>query len=380
MLFRKRIVLDASQRGLKFVRGQLTEVLQPGTHWHWTFARDVRIEVLSLGQGEFNLAQADVLFQANRECLSAVVEQVDIGIHELGLIYREGRLFAVLAPGSRRFYWRQPWNFEVKRQSIAEDFRIPADLLSLLIQPQNAKLLTELSSSIILKEVPEHHLGLLMVNGKVDEPLNPGLYGFWKLGRMLNIETLDLRALAMDVQGQEILSRDKVSLRVNLAAEVQVQDALTLRRQSTDWKDAVYRTLQFGLREAIGTRTLDQLLANKGELDGAIRQYAEPRLDSLGIRLVNVGIKDIILPGEMKALLNQVVEAEKQAQANLIKRREETAATRNLLNTAKLLEENPVLMRLKELEALEKVTEKIGQLTVFGGLDGVMKQLVSLRA
>ncbi|AVP99797.1 stomatin/prohibitin-family membrane protease subunit [Ahniella affigens] len=352
----------------------------PGTHWLWTFQKDVRIEVLNLGVGEFNLAQADTLYLANRGLLAPVIEQVDIGNQELGLVYREGRLFAVLPPGARRYYWRAPWQFEVKRQSIADDFRIPADLIALLIQPQHAKLLAEVTSNLILKEVPEHHLGLLLVNGKVETPLNPGLYGFWKLGRMLAIETIDLRSLALDVQGQEILSRDKVSLRVNLAAEVRVQDPMLMRRQATDWKDAVYRTLQFGLREAVGTRTLDQMLGNKGELDGAIRAYAEPRLASIGVGLVNAGIKDVILPGEMKVLLNQVVEAEKQAQANVIKRREETAATRNLLNTARMLEENPVLMRLKELEALEKVTEKIGQLTVFGGLDGVMKQLVSLRA
>lgn len=380
MLFRKRIVLDVTQRGLKFVRGQLTEVMMPGTHWLWTFQKDVRIEVLNLGVGEFNLAQADTLYLANRGLLAPVIEQVDIGNQELGLVYREGRLFAVLPPGARRYYWHAPWQFEVKRQSIADDFRIPTDLIALLIQPQHAKLLAEVTSNLILKEVPEHHLGLLLVNGKVETPLNPGLYGFWKLGRMLAIETIDLRSLALDVQGQEILSRDKVSLRVNLAAEVRVQDPMLMRRQASDWKDAVYRTLQFGLREAVGTRTLDQMLGNKGELDGAIRAYAEPRLASIGVGLVNAGIKDVILPGEMKVLLNQVVEAEKQAQANVIKRREETAATRNLLNTARMLEENPVLMRLKELEALEKVTEKIGQLTVFGGLEGVMKQLVSLRA
>lgn len=380
MLFRKRIVIDVTQRGLKFVRGQLKEVLMPGTHWVYSFKRDVRIDRLNVCFGEFNVAEADALFQSHQSVLAPFVEQVDIGNQELGLVYRDGRLFAVLPPGARRFYWRAPWQFEVKRQSIADDFRVPADLIGLLIQPQHAKLLAEVTGSLILKEVPEHHLGLLLVNGKVDEPLNPGLYGFWKLGRMLAIETVDLRSLALDVQGQEILSRDKVSLRVNLAAEVRVQDPMLMRRQASDWKDAVYRTLQFGLREAVGTRTLDQMLGNKGELDGAIRAYAEPRLESLGIGLVNAGIKDIILPGEMKALLNQVVEAEKQAQANLIKRREETAATRNLLNTARMLEENPVLMRLKELEALEKVTEKIGQLTVFGGLEGVMKQLVSLRA
>ncbi|MDJ0852098.1 MAG: slipin family protein, partial [Myxococcota bacterium] len=80
-----------------------------------------------------------------------------------------------------------------------------------------------------------------------------------------------------------------------------------------------------------------------------------------------------------KTILNQVVEAEKAAQANLIRRREETAATRSLHNTAKMLERSPVLLRLKELEALEKVTERIGHMTVYGGLDGVLQELVKIR-
>jgi len=97
-----------------------------------------------------------------------------------------------------------------------------------------------------------------------------------------------------------------------------------------------------------------------------------------GIALVSIGVKDVILPGDMKDILNQVVAAEKTAQANNIKRREETAATRWLLNTAKLMSDNPVLMRLKELEALEKVNAKVDGITVFGGMDGVMKELVKI--
>jgi regulator of protease activity HflC (stomatin/prohibitin superfamily) len=97
------------------------------------------------------------------------------------------------------------------------------------------------------------------------------------------------------------------------------------------------------------------------------------------MELLGVGVKDLILPGEMKDILNGVVQAEKTAQANVIRRREEANATRSLLNTAKLLEDSPVLLRLKELETLEKVTEKIDKLTVFGGLDGVLKQLVSIK-
>ena len=91
----------------------------------------------------------------------------------------------------------------------------------------------------------------------------------------------------------------------------------------------------------------------------------------------------MILPGDMRELINKVVEAEKVAQANLIRRREETAATRSLLNTAKLMEDNPTLMRLKELETLERITEKIGRIDVMAsngeGLDAVLDRLVHLK-
>ncbi|MFO1468360.1 MAG: SPFH domain-containing protein [Steroidobacteraceae bacterium] len=121
------------------------------------------------------------------------------------------------------------------------------------------------------------------------------------------------------------------------------------------------------------------MLAEKGALDREIAAAVAAKLESAGVAVRSVGVKDVILPGEMKTLLNQVVEAEKSAQANLIRRREETAATRSLLNTARLMDENPTLMRLKELETLEKVTEKIDKLTVFGGLEGVLKDVVRIQ-
>ena len=103
------------------------------------------------------------------------------------------------------------------------------------------------------------------------------------------------------------------------------------------------------------------------------------KVAEFGIQIRSVGVKDVILPGDMKDILNQVVEAEKVAQANVIKRREETAATRSLLNTARLMDDNPTLMRLKELEVLEKITEKVDKLTVFGGLEGVLKDTVKIK-
>ena len=91
---------------------------------------------------------------------------------------------------------------------------------------------------------------------------------------------------------------------------------------------------------------------------GVARELADmvrARAKALGVELIAVGIRDVILPGEMKDLMNKVTEAKKAAEANLIARREETATIRSQANTAKLLADNPTLMRLRELEVLEKV-------------------------
>jgi regulator of protease activity HflC (stomatin/prohibitin superfamily) len=129
----------------------------------------------------------------------------------------------------------------------------------------------------------------------------------------------------------------------------------------------------------VGTRTLDEILEDKRLIDEVVGGEIRRRVAGFGLEVESVGVKDIILPGEMKAILTKVVETEKAAQANVIRRREETAATRSLLNTAKMMEDNPTALRLKELETLEKVTEKIDKISVFGGLDGVLKDLVKIR-
>ena len=210
--------------------------------------------------------------------------------------------------------------------------------------------------------------------------LQPGLHAFWKFNRDLRVELVDLRMQALEVAGQEILTKDKVALRINLNAGVRFVDVLAAFAQQAKPLDYLYRELQFGLRAAVGTRTLDELLEDKGSIDRTSPSTSAPRRGPPAWKSTSVGVKDIILPGEMKTILARVVEAEKAAQANVIRRREETAATRSLLNTAKVMEDNPIALRLKELETLEKVTEKIDKISVFGGLDSVLKDLVKIRA
>lgn len=193
------------------------------------------------------------------------------------------------------------------------------------------------------------------------------------------MELVDLRLQAVEVSGQDIMTRDKVSLRLNLSATYRHTDVLRAFAQLQKPAEHLYRELQFALRAAVGTRTLDELLENKTVIDDVVTAHMATKLQPFGMVVESVGVKDIVLPGDMKTILTQVVQAEKQAQANVIRRREETAATRSLLNTAKVMEDNPVALRMKELETLERVAERIDKISVFGGLDQVLDGLVKMR-
>ena len=179
--------------------------------------------------------------------------------------------------------------------------------------------------------------------------------------------------------GQEVLTKDRIGIRANVTAVYRIADPAKAVSVAANLRDYLYKELQFALREAVGVRTLEEVLGDKQGINAAVAERLVPTLVEAGIELPSVGIKDIILPGDVRELMNRVIEAEKTAQANVIKRREETAATRSLLNTAKLMEDNPILLRLKELEALEKVSEKVGNVIVGSGMDGVLDDLVRIR-
>jgi regulator of protease activity HflC (stomatin/prohibitin superfamily) len=244
---------------------------------------------------------------------------------------------------------------------------------------QGFKSLVKGASGVYGVQVPAFHVAVLYVDGKLHGVLEPGVYAFWKFGRDLRADFVDMRLQALEVAGQEILTKDKVPLRVNLNAGYRVTDVVTAFAKQAKPMDFLYKELQFGLRVAVGTRTLDELLENKSVIDRVVAEHIMRRVEGFGIEVDSVGVKDIILPGDMKTILAKVVEADKVALANVIRRREETAATRSLLNTARVMEDNPTALRLKELETLEKVTEKIDRISVFGGLDAVLKDLVKIR-
>jgi regulator of protease activity HflC (stomatin/prohibitin superfamily) len=378
MLGYKRIVIAQHERGLYLKDRSVQRILEPGIYHLFDPLRRVSVEVYDLTVPEFQHPYVDVLVKEQSALCERYFQVIELGEYEVGLVYKDGRLNDVLPPATRQLYWKGPVEVQVEVLNIAEDFELPRAKVGLLAHARADSLPREGVNYLTVAEVADNHTGLLIVDGEVIKILKPGLYAYWKFNRRVVVEHVDLRLQAMEVQGQEILTKDKVTLRVNLAAQYQITDPVKARSDLVSFTDFLYRELQFALRQAISARTLDTLLGNKGELDQVVYDAVGQKVSAHGIDVRSVGIKDVILPGDMKDILNQVVKTEKAAQANVIKRREETAATRSLLNTARLMDENPTLLRLKELEVLEKVTEKVDKLTVFGGLDGVLKDTVRI--
>jgi len=191
---------------------------------------------------------------------------------------------------------------------------------------------------------------------------------------MAIVKSVDTRLLNMEVPGQEILTKDKAGIRVNFSAQYKVEDIHKAVIETKDFEKQLYTLLQLTLRGYLASLTLDQMLASKDAIGPYVVDTARESAKALGVEIVTGGIKDVILPGDVKDIMNQVLIAQKKAQANTIMRQEETASTRSLLNTAKLMEQNNMLMKLKEMEYVEKISEKIGEISLNGG-GGILDQL-----
>ncbi len=372
----KKIRVADTQKVLLFRDGSFERVLEPGRHI--LSGLGTVLQWYDVTMPELTHAHLKFLFTKYGSKLEPHAVSVDTADSEAALVYVDGHLYDIVAPGQFRAYWRSPQRVHIEKFAISDQYQVPVHLAKVMCYAEAAPLKTSVGRFVKAVEVADHETALLYVDGDIKEVLEKGLHLFWVFNRKIDVLLVDKRLQKLEISGQEILTKDKVSLRLNLVASYQVVDLRKIAGSLANYKEHLYLALQLALRDVIGTRELDDLLANKGRLNAQIHEDVAAGMSQYGIMLKSVGIRDIILPGEMKDILNQVVAADKAAQANLIKRREETAATRSLMNTAKMMENNPTLLRLKELEALERITEKIGSITVYGGLDGVLNQLAAI--
>lgn len=374
----QKYTVKANERLLITERNRLMRVLGEGDYVlllgeeHKALFADTGIPVYE------NTAQLAQWAAQNPELAAAHWQRVEAGENELMLWSQNGKLQNLIRPKEAAWFWREAAQpYEIQRIDLSQGLAIDADTVKQL-QNINFGGHPVFKNAVHTVNVPEHHQGLVYIDNVQQPPLTQGRYHYWLVNQTVGSQVADLRLQTCEVSGQELLTEDKVTVRANVVCNYRITDAPKWFAQHQSPEEYLYRELQFAIRALIGSKSMDTLLADKQGLDTELTALIRAKVPQ-GAEIDSAGVKDIILPGEIRSILTRVVEAEKSAQANNIRRREETAATRSLLNTARVMEENPTALRLKELETLEKVTEKIDKISVYGGLDGVLKGLINIQ-
>lgn len=356
-----KVIINENQKGLLFDNGVLKNILNPGKY-NVFFGKT--IEKLQLAD---EIAPQSCTVQKILDYCpgaKAMISEVTVKNGEVCLHSVNGVFSECLTAGQHAF-WSEYGQHEFNVISTADPkiTNVPPVIAA------------QLDENIVKQvEVPEGFNAIVYYDGKAAEYLEPGRYFYWNGAVNVTQRFYDMRILTLNITGQEILTKDKVGLRVNFTMNWRITDYVKLAERYTNVSETLYTTAQLALRDYLGKKTMDELLANREDIGTAVLADLKERTAEMFVEIVSAGIKDVILPGEITAIMNSVLAAEKRAQANVITRREEVASTRSLLNTAKLMDENETLRRLKELEYIERICEHVGEITV-DARSGLIDQL-----
>lgn len=349
----KRLRVNVGKVGIITRNGDYRKVITSGVYW---IGFNENISLYDMSKLYSSNIDLDIMIQDDQ--FRNLIEILDIKDHEIALKYVGNNYDSILTSG-RYFYWKGLVDFKF----------VKVDLSKIEIDDSIDKSLLDrvgLSKFTRKYKVENFEEALLIVDGHFVKKLSKGTYYFWNNSISIEVLKADLRQLQLEIAGQEILTRDKAAIRVSFFTQYKVIDTEVALMRNKNYEKQLYILIQLALREFIGTMSIDELLENKKSITEYVLKILKTKSLNLGVSILDAGIKDIILPGEVKDIMNQVLVAQKQAQANIITRREETASTRSILNTAKLMEDNSMLFKLKEMEFVEKIAGKIGEITVSG--------------
>ncbi len=349
----KQVKVNAYQVGLVFKNGVYQGMLKEGKYWFWD---NIQAYVYNLTQPFIPPIELNILLQDS--AFAEMLNVIDVKEGEIVLMYENGLLKQVLTAG-RYAFWKSALNYQFVRADISK-INITENLDRATLQNR------ALQPFVRSNEVQSFEKALLFVDGKYVKALEPGMHYWWKNSISINVAKVDTRQQMVEINGQEILTKDKAALRINAWAQYKVIDIEAAVLQNKEWDKQLYVALQLALRQYIAGFSFDELLDKKESMATFILQAVKQKAEALGLEVAGFGIRDIILPGDVKEIMNGVLIAEKKAQANIIMRREETASTRSLLNTAKLMDENAMLWKLKEMEYVEKIAGTINNISVSG--------------
>ncbi|QVK17663.1 slipin family protein [Mycoplasmatota bacterium] len=365
-----KYIIKSNEVGLLFKKQVFKKVLTVGEYTYVLKSRKVIIVNKKIAL-ENNGIEVKTL--ANNKVLLNKITSIQVKENEVAFHFIDGLFFELLTAGTYSFFndtYAHTFTI-VDTKDIYIPDSIDISVLESLIYHDNYRKI------ICSYVVEEGFIGILKVNGKFGKLLGPGKYYFFTNINVINVKYIDTRNQVLQISGQELLTKDKVTLRMNFVLSYKITDSLKAATTLDHYEEQLYLFMQLALREYVSTKTLDELLAEKHEIGKIILDTVKPKENDFGAIFMEAGLKDIILPGEIKDILNTILLAEKKAQANVITRREETASTRSLLNTAKIMDENETLYKLKELEYLERICDKVGNIS-FSSSGGIIEQLNEL--
>lgn len=360
----KKIIINENQRGFLFKNGKYEKMLKAGKYRLWG-TREIELCFVDQPVSCARCTLETLLADRN---VAEAVSVIDVNDEELALHFVNGKFASVLRQGKHAF-WRDNGEHTFTVVNIASpvvDESIPRYVFSKIPPLYYTKV-----------EVAEYQKAKLYFDQKLQGILEAGTYYFWKNAVKVDVSVVDTRLTQMDITGQEILTADKVSLRINFVCNYRVTDCVKIATEIDDFAEQLHVAAQLALRDYVGKHKLDEILENKDEMSNYVFARLKEKEQELFVEIASAGVKDVILPGEIREIMNTVLVAEKRAQANVITRREEVASTRSLLNTAKLMDENQTLYKLKELEYVERICENVGSIHLSGNSD-VLTQLTNI--
>lgn len=360
----KKVIINENQKGFLFKNGKFVRLIGAGKYY--TFG-DKEIEKVSVSAPvSSEKCSLDTLL--GDASVAREVSVAEVGDQQLGLHF-VGRKFAEALRSGKYAYWNTNERHEfqiidISAPEVGED--IPKYIFSSLPLSRYIKI-----------EVAEYEKGRLYFDKKFVRILEPGTYYFWRNSVSVEYNIVDTRLTQLNITGQEIMTLDKVSIRVNFVCNYRITDYIKVLTEIDNYTEQIHIAAQLLMRDYVGKYKLDDILAGKEKMSEYIFEHLKEKAKDFFVNIADAGVKDIILPGEIREIMNTVLIAEKKAQASVITRREEVASTRSLLNTAKLMDENKTLYKLKELEYIERICENVGNINLNGNAD-VLSQLTSL--
>ncbi len=176
---------------------------------------------------------------------------------------------------------------------------------------------------------------------------------------------VDLRVIVMDVPGQDVISRDNVTVRVNAVLYFRVVDPEKAIIQVEDYYNATSQLAQTTLRSVLGQHDLDEMLTEREKMNADLQAIIDKQTDAWGIKVSNVEIKHVDLNETMIRAIAQQAEAERERRAKVIHAEGELQAAEKLLAAANIIADNPQALQLRYLQTMKDISNENATTIVF---------------